>query len=339
MMSPSLSTRFLDGMPCTISWLIEVQSVPGKPYRPLNAGVAPGWLRMNDSASASRSMVDIPAFTSRRSDATVAARIFPPSAIRSISRTLLSWITCRCLASSGGERAERARRDVLYGSYGIDDGDASAMRPVPLEHGRRLALVDGQPVADRIGLVVGPANQAPAVLVARAAGLAARVGGLAALADRTAREPAHDLLVVDVEAEHGLHLLTQLLAHCGEAFGLWHRAHHAIEQDAVGMARLAQRHLDDAENHRVGYQIAAVHVRLRLEPQRRPVADRRAQLVARGQRGNAKRRCEQRRLCPLPSAGLAEEKDDHCWERVWCVGVRSLRAPTGGRGSSIAPSS
>src|SRR5829696_6928898 len=339
MMSPSLSTRFLDGMPCTISWLIEVQSVPGKPYRPLNAGVAPGWLRMNDSASTSRSMVDIPAFTSRRSNATVAARIFPPSAIKSISRTLLSWITCRCLASSGGERAERARRDVLYGSYGIDDGDASAVVLVPLEHGRRLTLVDGQPVADRVRLVVGPANQAPAILVARAAGLAARIRRLAALADRAAREPAHDLLVGDVEAEHGLHLLTQLLADRGEPLGLRHRPNDAIEQNAVRMTRLAQRHLHDAEDHGVGHQVAAVHVGLRLEPQRRPVVDRRSQLVARGQRGNSKRRCEQRRLCPLPSAGLAEEKDDHRLERVWYVGVRSLRAPTGGRGSSIALSS
>src|SRR5215218_4723572 len=104
---------------------------------------------MNASARASRSIVDIPAFTSRRSIATVAARIFPPSAINSISRALLSWITCRCLASSGGQRAERARRHVLYGSYGIDDRDASTMRPIPLEHGRRLALVDGQPVSDR----------------------------------------------------------------------------------------------------------------------------------------------------------------------------------------------
>jgi hypothetical protein len=80
-------------MPCTISWLIDVHSVPGNPYSPLNAGVAPGWLRMNFSASASRSSVEMPARTSRRSICTVAARILPPSAINSISRLLLSWIT------------------------------------------------------------------------------------------------------------------------------------------------------------------------------------------------------------------------------------------------------
>src|SRR5215217_3258924 len=188
MMSPSFSRRFLDGMPCTISWLIDVHSVPGNPYSPLNAGVAPGWLRMNASARASRSIVDIPAFTSRRSIATVAARIFPPSAINSISRALLSWITCGCLASSGGQRAERPGRHVLYRSYRIDDGDASAVRAVPFQHGCRLPLVDGEPVADRGGLVVRTTHQRAPVLVARRAGLAARVRCLALLAHRAARQ-------------------------------------------------------------------------------------------------------------------------------------------------------
>ena len=41
-MSPSSITRFLEGIPCTISWLIDVQMLAGKLYSPLNAGVAPG---------------------------------------------------------------------------------------------------------------------------------------------------------------------------------------------------------------------------------------------------------------------------------------------------------
>jgi adenosylmethionine-8-amino-7-oxononanoate aminotransferase len=82
-----------------------------------------------------------------------------------------------------------------------------------------------------------------------------------------------------------------------------------------------------------GDEIAAFHVRLRLEAERRPVADRRPELVARGQRGNAKRRCEQRRLCPLPGSGLAEEKDDHWYGKLLSEEVRTLRAPTDGRGS------
>src|SRR5688572_10833444 len=311
MMSPSLRTRFFDGMPCTISWLIDVQSVPGKPYSPLNAGLAPGWLRMNDSASASRSIVDIPAFTSRRSNATVAARILPPSAIRSISRALLSWITSSCLTWSDGERSECPRRHVLYRSYRIDDGDASAVLAIPLEHRRRLTLVHGQPIADRIGLVVRTTHEGAAVLVAGAARLAPGVWRLAPLADRASGEPADDLFVVDVEAQHGLHLLAELLAYRREPLGLRHGAHHTVEQHAARVPRLAQRRLDDAEDDGIRHEVTALHVGLRFEPERRPVADRRAELVARRQRGNAKRRCEQRRLGPLPGARLAEEKDDH----------------------------
>src|SRR4051812_2193427 len=233
MMSPSFSTRFFDGMPCTISWLIEVHSVPGNPYNPLNAGMAPGWLRMNDSAIASRSIVDIPAFTSRRSRRPVAARILPPSAIRSISRPLLSWITSWSLAWSGGQCAKRPGRYVSYRSYRIDDGDASTMLTVPAEHGRRLPLVHGEPVADRGGLVVGATDQQAAVLVARGPGLASRVRRLTGLAHRAAGQPAHDLLVVDVEAEHGLHLLAQLFTHRGEPLRLRYRAHDTVEQYAT----------------------------------------------------------------------------------------------------------
>src|SRR3954462_8662629 len=142
MMSPSLGTRFFDVMPCTISWLIEVHCVPGNPYRPLNAGVAPAWLRMNCSAIASRSSVEMPARTSRRSSCTVAARIFPPSAISSISRLLLSWITVLSRLRLRGERAERPGGDVLHGADSVDHCDLGAMLTIPLEHGRRLFLVD-----------------------------------------------------------------------------------------------------------------------------------------------------------------------------------------------------
>src|SRR6478752_273643 len=120
---------------------------------------------MNDSARVSRSIVDIPGFTSRRSMATVAARIFPPSAISSISRVLLSWITSprRSLAR---QRPERARRHVLHRSYRVDDGDASAVLAIPPQHRCRLPFVHGEPVPDRVGLVVLPSDERPAILVA-----------------------------------------------------------------------------------------------------------------------------------------------------------------------------
>ena len=85
-MSPSFSTRFFDGMPCTISLFTDVQMLPGNPYSPLNAGIAPSWLRMNCSAISSSSPVEMPGRTAPRSVSIVAWRILPPIAIRSISR-------------------------------------------------------------------------------------------------------------------------------------------------------------------------------------------------------------------------------------------------------------
>src|SRR5690242_20288936 len=154
-------------MPCTISWLIDVHSVPGKPYRPLNAGVAPGCERMNSSAIASSSIVDMPARTSPRSICTVAARIRPPSAIVSISRALLSWITSAPrLSSSARQRAQRACRDVLHTSHRVDHGDSRAVVAIPLQHRRGLPLVHREAIADRLRLVVLAANELAAILVA-----------------------------------------------------------------------------------------------------------------------------------------------------------------------------
>src|SRR5882762_530175 len=211
MTSPSLRTRFREGMPCTISWLIDVQSVPGKPYSPLNAGVAPGWLRMNSSAIASRSSVEMPARTSRRSMRTVAARILPPSAISSISRRLFSWITCVSCERSFLEGAEGALRDVLNFAYGVDRGYLRAVLLVPVQHGRRLLLVDVEAVADRLRLVVLAAHQLAAALLAGRTRLAPRVWRLTLLAHRAAGQATYDLVVVDVEHEHGVHLLAELL--------------------------------------------------------------------------------------------------------------------------------
>ena len=90
-MSPSFSTRFFDGMPCTISWFTDAQMLPGNPYSPLNAGIAPSWLRMNSSAIC----VELaggharPHGAAQMLDAS-RPRIFPPCAIRSISRADLS---------------------------------------------------------------------------------------------------------------------------------------------------------------------------------------------------------------------------------------------------------
>ena len=67
---PPSSTRFCDGMPCTISSLIDVQTRAGKSVQPLERRRRAAWLRMNSSAIASRSIVVMPGRTSRRSSAT-----------------------------------------------------------------------------------------------------------------------------------------------------------------------------------------------------------------------------------------------------------------------------
>ena len=91
-MSPLFRMRFREGMPCTISSLIEMHTLPGKPYSPLNAGSAPACERMNASPIASRSIVLIPGRTASRMASNVARRIAPPRAIISISRVDLSII-------------------------------------------------------------------------------------------------------------------------------------------------------------------------------------------------------------------------------------------------------
>src|SRR5438132_677243 len=71
--SPSRKIRCADGIPCTTSALIEVQSVAGKSYSPLNDGRAPGCERMKSSARRSSSSVETPGRMWRRTSASVSA--------------------------------------------------------------------------------------------------------------------------------------------------------------------------------------------------------------------------------------------------------------------------
>ena len=87
--------RFADGIPWTTSALIEVHSVAGKSYSPLNDGRAPGWERMKSSARRSSSSVETPGRMWRRTRASVSATMRPAAAIVSISRGDLSVIIAR----------------------------------------------------------------------------------------------------------------------------------------------------------------------------------------------------------------------------------------------------
>src|SRR6185437_9708879 len=140
-MLPADRTRFREGIPCTISMSIEVHSVLGKPYSPLNEGVAPSWLRMNASAAASRSSVESPGRTISRMSARVPATMRPARAIASISRGDLSVIM---LAAEG-----RAHTVGDLGD-GADRGNApdGVARLVPGEQRRGLLAVGPQAGGD-----------------------------------------------------------------------------------------------------------------------------------------------------------------------------------------------
>jgi hypothetical protein len=83
-MSPSFKTRFFDGMPCTTSLLIEVQSTQGNPWYPLKAGLAPSSL-MRASATFSRSSVVAPGLTWLRTNSSTSRTTLPARRIFSIS--------------------------------------------------------------------------------------------------------------------------------------------------------------------------------------------------------------------------------------------------------------
>ena len=128
----------------------------------------------------------------------------------SISRAHLSWITASRSASDASAPSARAVTSCTDPTASIDGDACVPCSLVPVEHGRRLPLVDREPIADRLGLVVLATHQRAAALVARAARLAPRVRRLAVLADRAAAQAPHDLVVVDVEAEHRVDLRAQL---------------------------------------------------------------------------------------------------------------------------------
>src|SRR3954466_7085261 len=116
---------------------------------------------MNSSAIVSSSKVDRPGRTSPRSRAIVRPRMRPPSAMMSISRGDLIWITRPSLRPDA-ERREGPRRDLGDRAHGIDAGHLRAVVPVPVEHWRGVALVDDEAVPHRLRLVVLAPHQLPA---------------------------------------------------------------------------------------------------------------------------------------------------------------------------------
>src|SRR4051812_45687534 len=133
----------------------------------------------------------------------------------------------------------------------------------------------------------------------------------------------HELLVVDVEHQHGIDLSAELRQHSAHALGLRSRAHDAIEQRAGRELTLGERLLHDAEDDLIRDEVAALHEGFGGKTHRRPGAKRGAENVARGYGWDAKRRGDARRLCPLTCSGLTKKYNVH-WSGIgkWEPGNR-----------------
>src|SRR6187455_3174960 len=130
---------------------------------------------MNRSASASRSSVLTPGRRISRMRARVAATIRPARLMMSISRGDLRVImlSTEDLANTLGNLLDAA-----------DRGNSAQLFPllIPLQHRRGLLAVGGQPGSHCLGIVVGPLLQ------------------IAPLG-----QTSQDLLIRDIEEQHGVH--------------------------------------------------------------------------------------------------------------------------------------
>ena len=134
---------------------------------------------------------------------------------------------------------------------------------------------------------------------------------LALTAQPAAGEPAHELGLADVEVDHPVELLTELLQQAIQGLGLGNRPREAVEDEPARGVGLAQALGDEADHHVVGDQRAGVHDALGLATQRRAGRDRLAQHLAGGDLRHMPLAGQLTRLRPLAGAGRAEEDQPH----------------------------
>src|SRR5262245_32765518 len=145
-------------MPWTTIELGEAQIEPGKPRKPLKAGVAP-WERMNFSAAASSSSVVTPARALEESIFRQRARISPATAIWSICSGVLRMIiryTLDSLVLLHSHRREGAAdllRHLVRIALAHDPPQHAAVIVVG-DQRLGLRMVGLQALADHLGFVV-----------------------------------------------------------------------------------------------------------------------------------------------------------------------------------------
>src|SRR5262245_1732312 len=188
---------------------------------------------MYSSASSSSSAVVTPARACSPSRAIVSATMRPARAIRSSSSGDLRMIT------SGGHLVERnpdLREDVVDRTVRVDADDVPPGRTVVLDERSGLALVDLEPLADRVRRVVG-----------------------ASLVGRALRQTLEQhLAVTDLELEDYVEVAAQPREERVERLGLRGVARKAVEDEAGDRVAAVEARLDQLDDGLVVDQVAPV---------------------------------------------------------------------------------
>src|SRR5207237_1435446 len=150
-----------------------------------------------------------------------------------------------------------------------------------------------------------------ATIGACAARLQVTVRRLAGGAHSPRSHASYDLLVRHLEGDDRVHLAAERFEHRPEAVSLRNGANDPVEDDASGVFRLRQLFTNDPEDDRIGHEIAAIHVSLRLTTERRTLLHRCTEDVPRRQCRYTQRLGDLGSLCALSGAGLYEQHDVH----------------------------
>ena len=164
-----------------------------------------------------------------------------------------------------------------------------ACRPVVLDDRLGLLVVDREPAADRLRRVVGPS-----LLVG------------------TAERARPRRLVVEVEEEDHVEPAADLAQHLVERLGLREVAREAVEDEPVERVVLGQPLADHPDRDLVGDEVAALHDRVDLAPERRRVVERAEHVAGRDVRDLVLGR-DALRLRSLPRPLRAEHEHVHRW--------------------------
>src|SRR5215213_9677925 len=223
-------------------------------------------------------------------------------------------------------------------AHAVDGGELPELL-VEVDDRYGLRGVDLEPVGDRVGGVVVALHDVAAAHVARPVDVGAFgevVGGAAIHACAAAGDAVEDVLRWHLDVEHEVERMVDedLL----ELLRLHERAREAVEDEAV-LERPAGGEVlvDDADDDLVGDELTGVEVRLHLETGGRALRHRGAEDVTGRQVLDAVVRRQQRRLCSLTSARLAEQ--DEAYPGSVHVRTGSLRSSASSTGCRSASSS